>query len=136
LLGLDYVPATPAQPEQRAPAGPRGGRGKVIKPYVGARPAHIRRTTRTIYPRGEPSYSYESSPAPAVISDIAQAWGLLHGRLLLHLYDTGDGFASARVAHRGTPAIYAEGCGCTAILSLCAAILRCEASVREVARDG
>lgn len=131
LPGWDYVPERPAVPEERAPDGPRGRRGKVIKPGVSALAAQIKRTTRTTYPKGEPSYSHESAPAPKVISDIAQVWGLLHGRLLLALYDVGDGFASARVAHAGQPAIYAEGCGATAILSLCAAILRCEANARE-----
>jgi hypothetical protein len=134
LPGWDYVAETPAVPEERAPDGPRGRKGKVIKPGRAAQPAHIKRTTRTSYPKGSPSYSHESAPAPKVISDIAQAWGLLHGRLLLALYDARDGFASARVAHAGQPAIYAEGCAVTAILSLCAAILRCEASVREAAR--
>lgn len=131
LPGWEYAAEVAAVPQERAPDGPRGRQGKVIRPYRSALPAHITKTTRTTYPKGSPSYSHASSAAPKVTTDIAQAWGLLHGRLLLHLYDVGDGFAAARVAPVGHPAIYAEGCGATAILSLCAAILRCEASVRE-----
>lgn len=128
LPGWDFVAEVAAVPEERAPDGPRGRKGKVLKPRRPLQPAHIRRTTRTTYPKGNPHFSHESSPAPQVTTQIAAAWWLLHGRVLLHLYDIGDGFAAARVAASG---VYAEGCGATAILSLCAAILRCEASVRE-----
>lgn len=131
LPGWEFAPEVAAVPEERAPDGPRGRRGKLLKAGRPLLPAHIRRVTRTSYPKGSPSWSHESIPAPKVTTQIAAAWGLLHGRLLLHLNDTGDGFAGARVAASG---VYAEGAGATAILSLCAAILRCEAGVRDAGK--
>lgn len=131
MPGWEFAPAVPSVPEEREPDGPRGRKGKIIKSRRPELPAHIRKTTRISYPKGAATYRYQSSPAPKVTTDIAQVWGLLHGRMLLHLFDVGNGFAEARVAPLGHPRIYAEGCGATAILSLCAAILRCEASVRE-----
>ncbi len=82
---------------------------------------------------GGMSGSDEARPPP-VLRDIAQAWGLLHGRVLLHLSDiSADGLPAAHVG--GGDAMLAEGKahgGATVMATLVAAILRCEAMAREV----
>ncbi len=83
---------------------------------------------------GGMSGSEEARP-PQVLRDIAQAWGLLHGRVLLHLSDiSAEGLPSAHVG--GGEGMRAEGKahgGATVMATLVAAILRCEAMDRDAA---
>lgn len=121
--GWEYVAPRPAVPARKE------GR-KIVereRPYIGPR---IARTYR--YENGCGS---EESPAPQILTDIGQAFGLLHGRVLLHLSDIGaDGLPCAHVAGGERSAMGAEGKamgGATLAATLVAAILRCEAMDRE-----
>ncbi len=75
----------------------------------------------------------EECRAPEMLSDIGQAFGLLHGRVLIYLSDIGaDGLPMAHVG--GGDDMKAEGKGiggATLAATLVAAVLRCEAMVRE-----
>lgn len=124
--GWEYVAPRPHVPAKR------DGR-KIVereRPYIGPR---IARSYR--YESGAGS---EETPAPQILTDIGQAFGLLHGRVLLHLSDiSADGLSSAHVAGGERSAMGAEGKahgGATLAATLVAAILRCEAMDRE-ARD-
>lgn len=121
--GWEYVPPRPHVPAKK------DGR-KIVereRPAVGPR---IARSYRC-----ESGCGSEESPAPQILTDIGQAFGLLHGRVLLHLSDiSADGLSSAHVAGGERSAMGAEGKahgGATLAATLVAAILRCEAMDRE-----
>jgi hypothetical protein len=114
------------------------------RPYVPARKEGrkiVERERPPVGPRIARSYRYDSgcgseeSPAPQILTDIGQAFGLLHGRVLLHLSDIGaDGLPYAHVAGGERSAMGAEGKamgGATLAATLVAAVLRCEAMDRE-----
>lgn len=130
--GWDYEPATPYVPPVKE------GR-KIVKRATPARSPGIVRQWRT--PRDArgwgQSSGIESTAAPAILREIGLAFGLMHGRVLLHLSDiSGDGLSAAHVG--GGEGMRAEGKaygGATLAATLVAAILRCEAMDRE-ARDG
>lgn len=124
--GWEYVAPRPYVPPVKQ------GRKIVEKerPPVGAR---IARSYR--YESGAGS---EEAPAPQILTDIGQAFGLLHGRVLLQLSDIGaDGLPYAHVAGGERSAMGAEGKamgGATLAATLVAAILRCEAMDRDARR--
>jgi hypothetical protein len=117
--GWEYDPAVAYAPAVRE------GR-KIVRRETRPRLAGIRRQWR-----GENSAGIESTPAPDVLGRIDQAWGLMQGRcVLLALSDiSADGLPYARVG--GGADMTADGeayGGASAIATLTAAILRCEAS--------
>lgn len=115
------------------------------RPYVPARKEGrkiVERARSPVGPRIARHYHYnngcgsEESPAPQILTEIGQAFGLLHGRVLLHLSDiSADGLPAAHVAGGERSAMGAEGKAygaATLAATLVAAILRCEAMDREV----
>lgn len=128
--GWEYVPPRPAVPARK------DGR-KIVereRSYVGPRIARTWTTPGDARGWGASNGS-EESPAPQILTDIGQAFGLLHGRVLLHLSDIGaDGLPCAHVAGGERGAMHAEGKGiggATLAATLVAAVLRCEAMDRE-----
>lgn len=122
--GWEYVAPRPHVPARRE------GR-KIVereRPYIGPRIVRIYR-----YENGAGS---EETPAPQILTDIGQAFGLLHGRALIYLSDIGaDGLPMAHVG--GGAEMRAEGKAtgaATLAATLVAAILRCEATDREQQR--
>lgn len=115
--GWEYEPAVAYAPVVRE------GR-RIVRKAVSPRLAGIRRHWRHGHGVG-----MESTPAPALLSDIAGAWHLLNGRVLIHLSDiAGDGLPHAKVGGgEGMMAIGEAYGGASAISTLVAAILRCEA---------
>lgn len=124
--GWEYVPPRPHVPAKKD--------GRKI----------VERARPPVGPRIARSYRYESgagseeTQAPQILTDIGQAFGLLHGRVLLQLSDIGaDGLPYAHVAGGERSAMGAEGKamgGATLAATLVAAILRCEAMDRDVRR--
>jgi hypothetical protein len=128
--GWEYVPPRPYVParkegrkiveRERPPVGPRIGRSYYEQDETG-------RVTMS---------GSEESRAPEILTDMGQTFGLLHGRVLLHLSDiSGDGLPAAHVG--GGPDMLAEGKAYgagTLAATLVAAILRCEAMVRKAPR--
>lgn len=121
--GWEYVAPRPYVPPVKQ------GR-KIVereRPPVGSRIARAYR-----YESGAGS---EETQAPQILTDIGQAFGLLHGRVLLHLSDIGaDGLPCAHVAGGERSEMGAEGKamgGATLAATLVAAVLRCEAMDRE-----
>lgn len=115
--GWEYEPAV-----AYAPAVRKGRR--IVQKEVRGRLAGIRR-----HYRHQSGVGMESTPAPAILSDIAVAWHLLNGRVLIHLSDiAGDGLPHAKVGGgEGMTAIGEAYGGASAVSTLAAAILRCEA---------
>ena len=121
--GWEYVPPRPHVPAKKD--------GRKI----------VERARPPVGPRIARSYRYESgagseeTQAPQILTDIGQAFGLLHGRVLLQLSDIGaDGLPYAHVAGGERSAMGAEGKamgGATLAATLVAAVLRCEAMDRE-----
>lgn len=124
-LGWEYRAGTPAVPAVKQ------GR-KIVGRAKPAMPPMIYRHYRYTSHNGS---GIESCPSPQILRDIGQAFGLMTGRVLLHLSDiSGDGLSAAHVG--GGPNMAAEGKaygGATLAATLVAAILRCEARAREVA---
>jgi hypothetical protein len=119
--GWEYDPAVAYAPAVRE------GR-KIVKRETRGRLAGICRQWR-----GENSAGTEWTPAPDVLGGIEQAWGLMHRRcVLIALSDIcPDGLPYARVGGGENMTAYGEAYGgATAISTLTAAILRCEASAR------
>jgi len=118
--GWEYEPAI-----AHAPAVREGRR--IAQKEVRRRLAGIRR-----HYRHESGAGMESTPAPDVLSDIAVAWHLLNGRVLIHLSDiAGDGLPHAKVGGGdGMMAIGEAYGGASAVSTLVAAILRCEAGTQ------
>lgn len=131
--GWDYQPEKPYQPPVKE------GRKIVRKAVNAVGPRIYRHWTTPGDGRGfHGSSGFEEARAPAVLTDMAMAWGLLsRGYVLLHLSDiSADGLPAAHVS--GGPEMRAEGkahCTATTPAALVAAILRCEALAREIAAD-
>jgi len=122
--GWEYDPAVAYAPAVRE------GR-KIVQRETRGRLAGIRRQWR-----GENNAGIESTPAPDVLGHIEQAWGLMHRRcVLVALSDiSADGLPYARVGGGAGMTAHGEAYGgASAISSLTAAILRCEASALEPA---
>ncbi len=115
--GWEYEPAVPYEPEVRE------GR-RIVRKAVRGRLAGIHRHYR--YENGVGS---EATSAPAFLSDVSAAWHLLNGRVLIHLSDiAGDGLPHAKVGGgEGMTALGEAYGGASAVSTLVAAILRCEA---------
>lgn len=115
--GWEYEPAI-----SYAPAVREGRR--IVQKEVRGRLAGIHR-----HWRHQSGVGMESTPAPDLLSDIAAAWHLLNGRVLIHLSDiAGDGLPHAKVGGGdGMTAIGEAFGGASAVSTLVAAILRCEA---------
>ena len=127
--GWEYVAPRPAVPAVKE------GR-KIVKREVRATGPGIRRHWTTPGDErgwGRSSGSEETRP-PAILTDMREAWGWLHGRVLITLSDIGaDGMALAHVC--GGEGMRAEGKamgGATMAATLTAAVLRCEAMAREL----
>jgi hypothetical protein len=127
--GWEYVPPRPYEPPVKE------GR-KIVTRAKEAIGPRIRRsyterddTGRTTMVGGE------ESRAPEVLTDIKQAFGFLHKRVLITLSEIGaDGLPLAHVG--GGEGMRAEGKGiggATMAATLVAAVLRCEAMEREQA---
>lgn len=128
--GWEYVPRRDYEPPVRE------GRKIVKRAVEGVGP----RIYRAYFSPGDATgygrmSGQEEAPAPQILSDIGQAFGLLHGRVLIALSDiAGDGLSFAHVG--GGEAMRADGksYGCaTLAATLVAAVLRCEAMEREAA---
>lgn len=115
--GWEYEPAVAYQPPVRE------GR-RIVQKEMRGRLAGILRHYH--YENGAGS---ESTSAPLFLSEIAAAWHLLNGRVLIHLSDiAGDGLPHAKVGGgEGMMAIGEAYGGASAVSTLVAAILRCEA---------
>jgi hypothetical protein len=125
--GWEYVPARPYEPPIRE------GRKIVKRAVEGIGPRIRRHYSEPGDGRGYGGMSgSEEAPAPQILTDIGQAFGLLHGRVLIHLSDiTADGLNEAHVG--GGENMMAKGSahgGATIAATLVAAILRCEAEAR------
>ena len=126
--GWEYEPPQAYQPPVRE------GR-KIVKKAVEGIGPRIRRSYTERDDKGRVTMSGgESSRAPEVLTDIKQAFGFLHGRLLITLSDIGaDGLNLAHVC--GGPEMRCEGkgmCAATLAAALVAACLRCAAMEREM----
>lgn len=121
--GWEYEPAIAYAPAVRE------GR-RIVQKEVRGRLAGIRR-----HYRHQNGVGMESTPAPAFLSDIAVTWHMLNGRVLIHLSDIcGDGLPHAKVGGGdGMMAIGEAYGGASAVSTLVAAILRCEASALAIA---
>ena len=128
--GWEYEPAIAYAPAVRE------GR-RIVQKEVRGRLAGIRR-----HWRHQSGVGMESTPAPDVMSDIAAAWHLLNDYVLIHLSDiVADGLPHAKVG--GGEGMMATGeayGGASAVSTLVAAILRCEAmncaAIRAMGDEG
>lgn len=128
--GWEYVAPRPFVPAVKE------GRKIVQREKLPAGARIARRWTTPGNERGwGASNGSEEAPAPQILIDIGLAFGLLHGRVLLHLSDiSADGLPCAHVAGGARRAMGAEGKAmgaATLAATLVAAILRCEATDRE-----
>lgn len=124
--GWEYEPEQPYQPPVKE------GR-KIVKKAVPGIGPRIRRSYTETDDAGRVTMTGgESSRAPEVLTDIKQAFGFLHGRVLITLSDIGaDGLNLAHVG--GGDGMTCEGKGmaaATLAAALVAACLRCEAMAR------
>lgn len=115
--GWEYEPAVAYAPAVRE------GR-RIVQKEVRGRLAGIRR-----HYRHQSGAGMESTAAPDILSNIGVAWYLLNGRVLIHLSDiAGDGLPHAKIGGgEGMMAIGEAYGGASAVSTLVAAILRCEA---------